>query len=323
MGVVFFLVFALICIAIGIIPLIAGIVILVRRASQKKKTGKKYRKRLIGGIVLTGFGAVFAGLPILYIVGILSLNVLMMPLDWFDAMMTVREEAYFDKYVKTGTMVALQGDNDGEWEFTLDGRRYVYIPGMKVEYKDKRRGDAIANIKVSDDVLEGYINKTLTLFEYTTDFSDGLLCLRDCVYCKDEELNKLEDYYSQEKFQYTCEYVDKHDESHDFKTDFADEVFFDVVQTAKGKFEKCSDEEFWEAIDEDVEGYTLEQTSEDGLFRCDFGIYVSGQEVFICGIDPLYSENENIQNENYRITDEELVQEFLLLDKEVRKRQKG
>lgn len=321
MGVVFFLVFALVCIAIGIVPLVAGIVILVRRASQKRKTGKKYRKRLIGGIALTGFGAVFAGLPLLYIAGILFLDVLMMPLDWFSSMMDAREEAYFNKYVETGTMVESQGNEAGEWEFVLDGRRYVYIQGMEVGYKDKRRGDAIANIRIREGDLEEDADKTLTLFEYRTDFSNCLLCLWDNVYCQEDELNKLKDYYSQEKFQYTCEYIDKHEDTHDFQADFADEAFFDVIETAKEKLVKCSDKEFEEEVGE--EGYSLEQKSEDGLFRCGFAIFVSGQKVYISGIDPFYSDNEDIWNENYRITDEELAQEFLLLDREVRKRQKS
>lgn len=307
MGVVFFLGFAAVCIAIGIVPLIVGIVILVRRAIQKKKTGEKYRKRFIAGLALTGFGSVFAGLPILFIAGILLMNVLAIPLDIMDDISYAKEEAYFDKYVETGKTIDSSVDKlDREDFFILDGRRYVQVLGMATKYKDKHRGDAVANIPFKGATR---FDKPMTLFQYKTDFSDSLLSLRDYVYCPEDELNKLMDYYHGETFQYTCDDAD----DNEFKISFEDEAFFDVMELTEGKLEKCSDKEFNKAVDKD--GFTLEQKSEDGLFDCFFAVFVTDQEVYVSGIIPLYSENDNLFNENYRVIDTELAGKLRSVEK--------
>ncbi len=304
MGVVFFLVFALICIAIGIIPLIAGIVMLVRRARLKKKTGKKYRKRLVGGIALTGFGFLFAGVPIIYIVGVMLIGVVMKPLDMIDDVLMAREAAWFQKNVKTEKMADDPADDGASYfGFTLDGEHYVHIQGMELKYKDKHRGDAVANIDVDPD---SNLDALMTIFEYKADFCDRLLCLDYYIYCPEKELDKVEKYYQSQKFKYTFD---------DEDVEFSDDMFFSILDIDEEKLEKCSRKKALENVEDD--GYTLEQHSEDGLFEYYFAVFLSEKdELFLSGIDPMHSEDEDISNKFFRVTDDQMAETFLSMIKD-------
>lgn len=313
MGVVFFMVFAGICIAIGIVPLIAGIIILVRRFLRKKKTGEKYKKSLVGGLLLTGFGFVFAGLPLLWFAFLLLMNLFSVPLDILDDYQASREAAYYDQYLETETEIELEdGDLTG---FLLDDKKYAYLESMFVVYKDKRRGEPVANVRIRGEG-SGSSDKKLTLFSYGADLTDGLLCLQEKIFCDEDKIDELTESYRKEEFEYTCEYFknDMEDLSTS-KVDFSDDIFFTVANREKEALQKFDKKKYDPYKIEQKNIYYLSQDSRDGLFSCAFTVNLSGDEVYITDLMPLYSEDSAIVDQVYLVTDPKIEEELRALSR--------
>lgn len=316
MGVVFFLGFVMIAVAIGAVPLLAGIIILIRRSVKKRKTGEKQTVGLAIGAGLTGIGILVAGVPLLVTLAILGIGIFAPVVGGVtDGISSVRYSRFFEEKVKTGTMaegVMLDAYENG---FAIGGKQYIRVHGVEVEFLDKHRKEAVANIKEGPKEEEG---KTLTIFSYEHDSGCDLVCLLEDVYCLEEDCEKLDTYYRSRESQYTCRYYDEKSFFHSdssFHISFPDEVFFSLLDRNTDVLKK-SGEQPVEETEEDIY-YQICQKSEDGFCNCCFDVNITPeQEVFICSGSSLFGE----EFDDFLVTDQSVKEELFRLGRKVQKR---
>ncbi len=306
MGAVFFLGFVLIIVAIGIVPLILGIVLLAIRGDKKRRNPeKKYGGMKVWGVLFTTMGGIIVGIPTLTVLLIVGSGIVM---GGVDTVLTTIEESYFGKYVDTGITIAADFEDVYEEGFAYEGKHYTVVNAMYLEYKDENRGEAVANLEKK---------KTVFLYENAADCD--MLCIRENIFCSDEDIEKLNDYYRQGEFKYSVSFYDDKDEDIEKEIDFSDEAYFTVFDMDQEMIQEVVNEEE-EGDWDDMLSFHLEQNSEDELVSRSMYIYVTPeQEVYVDVISDLFY-NENVEwDAKYQIVDKETAKEFIKLGEQVEK----
>ncbi|MCD7741101.1 MAG: hypothetical protein LUI06_02725 [Ruminococcus sp.] len=271
MQVAMFLGFVGFIVAVGGFVTIAGILILVLRLYFQKKTYKKYTGAKAAGIIIASVGGITVVIP----VGIFLLLLSITLQDQF-------EHNYFHKDVKTGNnSIFCSSQYEAPDTFEYNDETYVQFKNLTVEYRDKRRGDAVAN---STD-------GSLTFFEYSSDSDVDMLCCIKKVYCPKSQKDELTQYYRSCELKYTAR-EDSQDESTEIELD--DDIFFamydytDVVEPVdeNGKTVKSIyDLNTYKHYEDDFTKLRITQNVNDEEFYVHIDFYISkSQEIYINGV---------------------------------------
>ncbi len=298
MGAVFTFVFAIIIIAIGVIPFIVGIVTLaVRGFKRRKNPDKKYRGMKVCGIILTVIGVLVAGVPLLLMTLILGGGILSFVYDEIEA-------RFWEKHVDTGVVIEADYDELYENGFYFEGKHYTEVVPMQLVSWDKNRGEAVANLKEGDD----------TVFVYEDSSDCDLLCVQKEIFCSDKDREKLAQYYQQEEFIYHI--YDYGDDSVDKKIDFSPEMYFDLSEMNEDIVQKVENENnVWDSM----LSFNLHQYNKSTTIWRTIDIYISPeQEVFIEEATPLFWKEEVDYDTKYQVIDEEAAKELIQIGEQVK-----
>lgn len=297
MGVIFFLGFVLTIVAIGAATAFVGILILAIRSVRKRKTGKKHRVSKILGTICIVAGGLTAIIPLALVALIVGGGAVM---SIFDA----REEAYFSKYVKTDTVVEASEDSDC---FECKGEKYVPVNCFYVTYRDKNRKEAVANLKQEEG----------TVFRYQHPSGCRLLCIYDSIYCWEDDMEKLKEYYCNGQFNYVCEYYDGEDgdeEPHEMKVAFSDDLFWELCEKKTEKLKLVSKDRSNYDL-EILYQFDIEQNrTEENMSRYLFVTVSTDGGVYIDQAEPLVGDEKNTDY-LYLVTDKAAAEKFLQIGK--------
>lgn len=275
MGFVFFLGFVVIALIIGVISLSIGITILIARSAKKKNTLKKNMPTKVAGITFIVLGFLVGGIPLTFI-GVITISGVL------HQKHSQAEKSYYDRCVETNAIITGAGDSFLDDGFYYNNMHYTAINCMSVEYLDENRTEAVAN---SSD-------RQLTVFNYNSPSGCSLLCIKDNIYCCDNELNTLDEYYRNCKFTYTYEYYDDKDKFQNTKIDFYDDLFFLIYDLEPEFTTECSDDFYCFFEDNNYKSKThfmLQQVSSDKAFSRSYYVDVTTTgDVFIHGIKSVY-----------------------------------
>lgn len=296
MGVVFFLGFVLAIVSIGAVIAFTGILILVLRSVRKRKTEKRYRVAKVAGIICLAAGGLIVVVPLAVVALIVVAGVGMNVLE-------ALEEAYFDKYVKTDTVIEVSEEKIDSDGFDYKDGHYIPVNCFYVAYRDKNRKEAVANLK----------DGKWTVFAYKNPSGCRMLSIRDGIYCREDDTEKLKEYYRSGQFKYVCEYSDK-EELHEFKVTFPDELFWELCEPDTNKKKLVSKD--WSQYDLKSR-YMFEivqKRTEDHMFRSLSVTVSTDGDVYVDLVEPL-AGNEEYMDYLYLVTDESAADKLLEIGK--------
>ncbi len=295
----FLLILIFIPLTIGAIPLGFGISLISGRAFKKTETKKSFKTTLIIGIVLLLFGASIMNIPLAFDVINMAgtAYVIIDDQDRFD---------FYNKFVKTDTVVDATEDSAAESGFTLNGMHYSRVNGMKVKLHDPYRKDAAANLG----------NGKKTLFRYDNQSGCDLVCLRYFVYCPDEQMDTLDAFFRSGEMTYTCCGNRSYAES--FEVSITEDCFFSIYDMDPSIVEACPDGnlqcEYFSS--NPTQGYTLTQKSENNEIERSFCVVTGiNDEVYIHDISKF--SGGDTSDIFYQVIDPSVSRYFLDLDMEV------
>lgn len=288
----FLLILIFIPLTIGAIPLGFGISLISGRAFKKTETKKSFKTNLIIGIVLLLFGASIMNIPLAFDVINMAgtAYVIIDDQDRFD---------FYNRFVKTDTVVDATEDSAAESGFTLNGMHYSRVNGMKVKLHDPYRKDAAANL----------CNGKKTLFRYDNQSGCDLVCLRYFVYCPDEQMDTLDAFFRSGEMSYDCRGNRSYAKS--IEADFPDDTFFGICDMDPSIVEKTQDDIHHSRFSDDPEmGFTVKQISGDKELERSFCVVRGADgEVYIHSISAFYGSDTG--EAVYRVIDPSIKQ-FLL-----------
>ncbi len=300
---------AIIAIIFGGILEIVGIALLAIKSSKKDKYMVSYKKLELTGILCFVFGSLMISVPICY--GLIfggGENVENSPYS------SAVESEYYSTYVETketlsSTYSDILSDRAIEW----NGKKYIEIFGMTHLYQDEYRKDGVTNSAV--DATEGQF----TVFRYEHPSGCDMLCMRDLIYCAEEDISSLENYYRQGPFVYKV-YSMLDNEYLTENAEIPDVMFFELFDLNTQKLSAYSQTDYdWKMYKNGTaQYYKIEQYSEDERFCREVEIDISSkQEVFLRNISSSYAnEGNRMQGGVYLVGDPILQKQLIDLEKQ-------
>ena len=293
----FLLILILIPMLIGAIPFITGIVLISGGTRRNAWSNKQFKTDLIIGIVLIAVGTSVANIPSAFDV-----------YDLAGTALTILHDndrlSFYNAYVETGTKVEATEDSAADSGFDYNGMHYSRVNSMRVALHDSYRKEAAANL--ADEK---------TLFRYDNRSGCDLLCLKYSVYCPDEQMHALEEYFRNGEVTYVC--CGNRSYAKSFEPSISDDTFFFLYDTDPITVE-LSDNDIHHSrfSDDPSQGYTLTQFSGDKELERSFCVVRGADgEVYIHSISAL-SGSDSLEAV-YRVIDPTVSRFLLDLNMEV------
>lgn len=264
MGALFFAgLMVIFCILAGAFFLIGSILLII--SIVKKRKGKKVKALRIVTIILY----------------IISLVIIMVPIGWFGFLRMANQQTFHD-YVNTGVYVNSTASKIyGGGQFYYNGDLFIEvdneISGFQIE-----RGQAVANAKSSDSFLLNMLDKIFnyngeaTIYSVKNDSGYTILSCGSSKYYREVDKEKIINYYHslpEYKYNYVkfgtgsgIKYIDM---------EFNKEVF----EQLRSKYK--SDEATVSITDNNAVGYSIDQTSADGVYLRDVSVLLTDDSAYV------------------------------------------
>lgn len=310
MGAVFTLVFLMIIVGIGAIPILTGIILLaVWGYKRRRNPEEKHKGMKRAGIILIIIGVLILASPVIAVM----LYLYKSHLEWLQ---NEKAEKYSTTYIDTGVEITAK-ENQIYKGFDFQDKYYVKVSAMEVEYEDEGRGEAVANVADSE----------MTVFDYDSPSGCDMLCIERDIYCWEEEKEELEEYYRQGEFKYQISFEDPMEKVYQKEVDFENDVFFGLYDV-KTDYTEMTDYYEGKLGTEDILGrprsiYELKQSSVDGEFNRGFEVVIfQDGEVYLRERTPVFYEYDNGEIENLYKVIEPVAKKKLLEYEEILKQMK-
>lgn len=284
---------------IGAIPFITGLALICGRPVGNARQNLNVNTELAFGILLIIVGTSIANIP-------LACDVI----DFAGTAQAILSDKdhldFYNEYVKTDISVDATEASAAKSGFDYNGVHYSRVNGMRVKLHDPYRKEAAANLA----------DEKKTIFRYDNQSDCDLLCLAYSVYCPDEQLEALDDYFRNDKLTYVC--CRNKNNAKSVKISISDRRFYSICDMDPSIVEVCSGDSiqsqyFW---DDPEAGYTITQISGDKELTRSFCVVISYKdEVYIRSISTL--SGGDTSETYYRVIEEPVSRYFLDLNEEI------
>jgi hypothetical protein len=297
----FLLFLILVPLLIGAIPFSFGIVLISGRGSVNTRKNQYYKTDLVIGIVLIVIGTSVANIPMAFDV-----------VDMTGTVQTIFQDKmrldFYNAYVKSDATVDATEASAYESGFDYNGMHYTRVNGMKVTLHDPFRKDAAA--------IDTKADEKKTLFRYENQSGCDLLCLKYSIYCPDEQINTLDEFFRDGELTYVC--LDNSRYSKSVEENITDGYFFCIYDMDPSVVEACSgDHSQYKYLSSDpTAGFMVTQISGDKELERSFCVEIGiDDEVYIYSISAFSGSNSS--DVYYRVIDPSFSRYFLDLNMEV------
>lgn len=295
----------------GALVVITGMIsFAIRRKKRKSNPEERYKDLKKGGIIL-----IVVGIMIMTIFG----TAMFCLYEDYDKekgksiITCLKEEIYYNTFAFTKDVIEGTEFNHSDEGFYYQGKHYTLVGAMTVQYKDEYRGKAVARLKDSK----------ATVFRYNHPSGSDMLCAMYGVYCSDEDMDELSDYYSKGEFKYEISYYESPAYDIETEMEISNDLFFHLYKADSSKMKLAIEEH--DKVEEDETPETtiwLTQHSMDGRFSRTLAVDITSEnDIYVLGRTTECNSPEEIGERGnvYLITDQKLKEEVFALREQVKR----
>ncbi len=293
----------LILLIVGVLGVLIGTIMLIVRHIKKKKTQKNYKVVKVLGIIFIILGGLAALIPL----GLAGTAVL-------GVKHNEKCQAYWAEQVDTNKEIVVEKgvvNEEGACHhlesFEYYYRQYHRIDGMTLDYKDKYRKEAVANI------TDGKNTGTVYKFEHPK--GEDMLSINYDIFATENSIKQLTKYYNDKcEFSYICDYY-LYEGSGEFKVKMEDDMYIGIINCKPEYISDVNDD--YKRLHE----YDIIQKSDDGRIERCLEINVCEDDRFVIQVkeNPLGKSISN-KDKVYEVIDKESKKKLLEIDKKILKR---
>lgn len=232
-----------------------------KRSSSDEGKQRKRRRDQIIGINITAIGVFAFIVPLIILVAFAVFIV-------STVIQTGKSQRYFYSTVSTNTVLEETSDQLWDKGFDYEGNYYTRVFKMKLQVGDPNRKGVYAN--TSGDPI--------TVYHYESKSGCSMFSMGDKLFCREDQIDQLEEYYHKGKFKYRIETQDEEDRNLMNKRElkFSGELFLGIYDRDSRIVEKCGNDylDYFEQHDVNfVDHFELFQVSEDKMLTRIFEVH--------------------------------------------------